>query len=261
MRGWILVLAALAAGCAAPGPSVDAGGARVGVVVLHGKWGNPYDSSLAFTRAMQRAGFLVDSPEMPWSARRSYDTGVEGAMKEIDAAVARLRSRGAQKTFVAGHSLGAAGAVRYASQRRVDGIIALAPGHYPEGSFFVRITAESMKKAKAMRPDESGWFDDPNNGGRMKPMHMDAGVYVDYFDPAGPMNFRNNAAALRPGTAVLWVVGAAEEPGLKRAAQVTFEALPASLQAKFVEVPGGHFDTPSNSASLCVAWIREVAAK
>src|SRR5262245_21152641 len=101
----LLVLAALAAGCSSPAPEpppADAAGPRVGVVVLHGEGDDPYGQTLRFTRALIRDGFLTDSPEMPWSARRAYDAGVDGTVKEIDASVARLKSRGAQKVFVSG---------------------------------------------------------------------------------------------------------------------------------------------------------------
>jgi pimeloyl-ACP methyl ester carboxylesterase len=79
---------------------------------------------------------------------------------EIDTAVEQLRQRGARTIIVAGHSFGAAGAVRYATRHPVDGVIALAPGHYPEGKYFSGVTAESRNKAQAMvdtnKPDESG---------------------------------------------------------------------------------------------------------
>ena len=120
-------LAALA-GCASPEPPVlDAGGPKIGVVVLHGEGDDPYGQTLRFTRALIRDGFLTDSPEMPWSSRRAHEAGTEGTVKEIGASVARLKSRGAQKVFIAGHSQGAAAALRYAKDRRVDGLIALAP--------------------------------------------------------------------------------------------------------------------------------------
>ena len=127
MRGgaaW-LVLAALA-GCASP-PPPPFDGPRTGVVVLHAERDDPYGHTLRFTRTMQLYGLLTDSPEMPWSARRSNDAGAEGAMKEIDEAVARLRSRGAKKIFVAGEGEGAVAAVRYAGRRRVDGLVVLVP--------------------------------------------------------------------------------------------------------------------------------------
>ena len=257
---WAAALALAAFGCASPEPHPWTG-PPVGVVVLHGKWDNPYGHTLRFTRVMQADGFLTDSPEMTWSARRSYDVGVDGMVGEIDEAVGRLRSREAKKIFVAGESFGAAGAVRYATLRRVDGLIALSPGHFPEGQRFAQLVAGSLQKAKAMRSDETGWFDDPNSGDRMKQMPMKARVYLEFFDAQGPMNFQRNAAAVRPGTPVLWVVGRDEEEGLKLMGGLAFQALPKDPPPKLVEVPGGHLDTPSTGAELCADWIREVASK
>jgi hypothetical protein len=212
-------LAAALAACTAPGPQVEPGSLRVGVVVLHGEGDDPYGQTLRFTRTLMRAGFLTDSPEMPWSARRGYDAGADATMKEIDASVARLKSRGARKIFVAGHSLGAAAAVRYARLRRVDGLIALAPGQAADGG----------KKA------------------------------AEYADPNGAMSFRANAAALRPGTPVLWVVGDTEFPGVKKTDDAAFQALPRDPPPKFVEVAAGHLDTPDAAGKACADWIGAIA--
>ncbi len=38
---------------------------KTGVVVLHGKWGDPNGYTLPFARHMESAGYLVTSPEMP----------------------------------------------------------------------------------------------------------------------------------------------------------------------------------------------------
>jgi dienelactone hydrolase len=221
MRATSLVLAALACACSSPAPEalVDTGGPKIGVVVLHGEGDDPYGQTLRFTRTLIRDGFLTDSPEMPWSARRAYDAGLDGTVKEIDAAVTRLKSRGAQKIFVAGHSLGASAAVRYARLRRVDGLIALAPGHLQDGP----------KKA------------------------------AEYSDPNGAMSVRGNAAALRPGTAVLWVVGDTEYPGLRKVDDAAFEALPRNPPPKFVQVAAGHLDTPDAAGKACAEWIRDIA--
>ena len=211
--------AALAACAGTPEAPADTTGPRIGVVVLHGEGDDPYGQTLRFTRTLIRDGFLTDSPEMPWSTRRAYDAGVNAAMKEIDAAAARLKSRGAQKVFVAGHGLGAAAAVGYATLRRVDGVIALAPGHNPDGS----------KKG------------------------------AEYFDPDGAMSFRVNGPRIRAGTPVLWIVGDTEYPGLRKADEAAFQALQRNPPPKFVEVAAGHFDTPDAAARAAVDWIRQIA--
>ena len=221
-----LAAAALALGCSAPAPPpADTGGTKIGVVVLHGDGDDPYGQTLRFTRTLIRDGFLTDSPEMPWSARRSYDAGVAGMVGEIDKSVARLKSRGAQKIFVAGHDLGGAAALRYARLRRVDGLIALAPG---QGA---------------------------------KPMRVKAGAHLEYFDPRGPMSLRDNAAAVRPGTPVLWVVGYTEDRAARTAEQAAFEALPRDPPAKLAEVAAGHADTPDAAGEVCAEWMREIAKR
>jgi dienelactone hydrolase len=192
------LLAALAA-CASPEPPKDTGGPKIGVVVLHGEGDDPYGQTLRFTRTLIRDGFLTDSPEMPWSARRSHEAGAAATLKEIDASLARLKSRGAEKVFVAGHSEGAAAALRYAKERRLDGLIALAP--------------------------------------------------------AGAMN----AAAIRPGTPVLWVVGDTEYPAVRKVEQAALEALPRSPPPTLVEVAAGHLDTPDAAGAVCAKWMREIA--
>ena len=64
---------------------------KIGVVVLHGKWGNPNGYTLPFANSMESAGYLVASPEMTWSGRRQYDTGMEGVMSDIDTAARHTR--------------------------------------------------------------------------------------------------------------------------------------------------------------------------
>lgn len=235
---------------------------EVGVVVLHGKWDSPDGLIIDFSSAMERAGYMVLAPEMTWSGRRSYDVGVAGMEAEINVAVEQLRHRGARMIVVAGHSFGAAGAVRYATRHKVDGVIALAPGHYPEGKYITTSTAVSRSRAQVLiddgKPDESAWFDDPNSGGRFKQIRMAARIYLDFFDPDGPMNFGNNAAAVLPGTAVLWVVGQSEANGIRTMAGRVFERLPGELAARQLEVPGGHQETPSKGAGVALDWIRSL---
>jgi pimeloyl-ACP methyl ester carboxylesterase len=235
----------------------------IGVVVLHSKWDSPNGHNIKLIRNLKSAGFLVEAPEMTWSGSRGYDTGVDGMAKEITAAADKLREQGAKKIFLVGHSLGAAGAVRYATQVKVDGLVALAPGHNPEGAVFKKNTASSIAKAKEMvakgEADEKGSFLDLNTGSRSKNIRMKASVYLEFMDSDGPMNFRQNAAAVQPGIPVLWVVGASEAEGSRRMGQFAFDSLPKNPPPKFVEVPGEHLDIPDNTYAMVIDWIKEVA--
>ena len=87
-------------------------GEKVGVVLMHGKWGIPkYVSSVSNT--LRRAGAIVVTPMMPWSRNRAYAKSYEDSMKEIDMAVERLRRKGAKRIFIGGHSMGANAALGY----------------------------------------------------------------------------------------------------------------------------------------------------
>lgn len=243
--------------------SALATGNEIGVVVLHGKWDSPHGTITKLVRNLEGAGFVVAAPEMSWSGRRLYDAGVDGVEADIANAANKLREKGAKKIFIAGHSLGAAGAVRYAAQVKVDGVIALSPGHFPESTSFKTKGADSIEKAQNMvakgAANEKDWFLDPNSGGRSKNVQTTARIYLDFMYPDGPMNFRRNAAAVKPGTPVLWVVGATEEEGLKKVGKFAFDKLPQNPPPRFMEVPGGHMDTPDNATAIVIDWIRENA--
>src|SRR5262249_56826976 len=105
----------------------------VGVVFLHGKgvWAGAFDGGIP--AALEAEGAVAASPEMPWSLRRIYGATYEEAMREIDAAVAGLKGRGARRIVIIGHSLGANAAIGYAASRHeVSAGVALSPGTLPE---------------------------------------------------------------------------------------------------------------------------------
>ena len=234
---------------------------KIGVVVLHGKWGNPNGYTLPFANRMESAGYLVASPEMTWSGRRQYDTGMEGVMSDIDTAVKSLKDKGAAKVCIAGHSLGAAGALYYAGRVRADCVIVLAPGHNPEGTKMREWTGNDLAKAREMvakgEGNDKAGFDDYNTGNRTKKLRMTAKVFIEFFDGDGPMNMANNAGRILPGTPVLWVVGQEEAEAPKRLGGAAYKALPDSVQKQFVEVPGGHLATPEKASEIASAWIRD----
>jgi pimeloyl-ACP methyl ester carboxylesterase len=233
---------------------------KIGVVVMHGKWGNP-GQLMGFAGSMEASGYLTENLEMPWSGRRSYDIGADGFVSEIDSAIRALKTKGATKIVLIGHSLGAAGGLHYVTRRPVDGFIAIAPGHSPEGTRLAAIFAASVAKAKAMvaqgEGDEKAFFDDFNTGNRTKQIKMSAKVYLDYFDPNGPMNFIGNVGKILPGTHVLWVEPTGEDAGLKGLTLRAATLIPAGVKFKKVEVEAEHMSAPDKSVEVALAWLRE----
>src|SRR5437868_5776646 len=104
MRTFIAVvvfLASIAAPAAAQLPPPE-----IGIVVMHGKGGAPTKLVAGLAKWLGNQGYRVANLEMPWSGQRNYDKTVPEAVAEVDAALASLRSQGARKVFVCGHSLG-----------------------------------------------------------------------------------------------------------------------------------------------------------
>lgn len=159
-RFWFyLVLALLSLTIAKAGQAED----KVGLVYMHGKLGMP-TGHINFRTFMESKGFLVSTPEMPWSKSRVYDKPYSQALDEIDATVADLRAQGAKYVLVGGHSLGGNAALYYGSERKVDGLVLLAPAHIPQSDLFRSAFAASIARAKTQlasgKGGERATFDD-----------------------------------------------------------------------------------------------------
>jgi pimeloyl-ACP methyl ester carboxylesterase len=257
MRALFVALAVIAA---LFGAASESAAQKVGVVVLHGRWGSPGGSVLDLARHLEREGHPVANPEMPWSGSRSYDKGAAAFVGEIDAAVADLRARGAAKIAIAGHSQGAMAALYYATQREVSGIALIAPGGYAQGKLFVEHYGSTVTEARRLaaegRGGETMSFTDLNTGNRTRRLSAPAASVLDYFNPEGPMNSFRIAPQVKPGTAVLWVAPTRESEGLKRLSEMTFERLPAQAVRSRVDVAADHLNAPDAAKQAIVDWLK-----
>lgn len=215
-----------------------------GIVVMHGKGGSPGNTA-SVASALSAAGAKVVNPSMSWaSGYRTYNE----ALNEVAGHIASLRSQGATRIALVGHSIGANIALGYGAQRGgVAAVVAMAPGHQPDR--FIKKTGESVARAKqavaAGRGGETGTYMDSNQG-RDFEIRTTAAAYVSFFDPAGPALMSRNAANLK-GAKLLWVVGTGDAP-----------AQSVARGGKIITVPGGHGQTPSAGASQIVEWLQSL---
>ncbi len=246
---------------------VLAANSDVGVVLMHGKWDTPPGWVTQLARELSSQGYLVSVPEMPWSRAREYDKDVDAAMAEIDAEVQSLRAKGATKIVVAGHSMGANSAMHYAGRTKVDGIVVLGLGNFTEGKRFLDALGGSVDKArdmvKAGRGAERASFNDENTGGdkhgnTTKTVSCPAKSYLSYFDPDGSQNASKNAAAVKPGTPVLWVVGTHDGPGYTKLSAAAHDRLPEHPASKLVQVDADHLRIPQKAIDEVLAWMNVV---
>jgi len=253
-----IILAALALMLAAP--SVHAAD-RLGIVLMHGKQGNPDRHISGFASALASDGYLVAIPEMCWSKRRIYDKPYDACLAELDSVVADLRAKGATAIVMAGHSLGGNGALGYAaSHDGIKGVLLLAPAHNPERVINRPEIAASLEKAKAMvaegRGTATATFDEVNAGWTFS-VSCTADTYVSFFDPAGAAVIPLSIA--RQHAPVLWVAG--DRDKTRQGAAATFAKAPADPLNRLVTVSADHIDTPDAAIAAARDWLKDVAER
>lgn len=234
--------------------------AGYGVVLLHGKGGSPTSMIEGLTESLRKEGALVEAPELPWSGRRIYDATYDQAMAEIDLAVQKLKWAGATRIVVAGHSLGANGAIGYAARREgLAAVIALAPGHLPEAWALRLRTKSAIARAKRLIADGKGdipeSFPDLAQG---LPYRVKAtpNVYLSMFDPEGPAVMPRNAAAMG-NVPFLWVVGIAD-PIFFHGKDYAFDPGAKNPKSRYVVIPGMHLTTPFQARGIIIDWLKSL---
>ena len=237
--------------------------AGVGVVLMHGKGGQPGANIGGLASALEAQGALVVRPTMAWAGSRgvpsSYDLTYEQALGDIDSAVATLRSRGARKIVVAGQSLGANAAIAYAARKggQVAGVMALAPGHTPDRMRWpqlVKAVADARAQVAAGQGGARGDFPDINQGLAFSVSGTAAGWY-SYYDANGSANMAKNAARLTQP--FLYVIGTSD-PLVAEGRGYIFARAKANPKSRYIEVNAGHLDTPDKARDDVVAWLKSL---
>ena len=235
----------------------------IGIVLMHGKGSTSKSRSPigVLARFLEDKGILVASPDMPWSRGRMLGKSYEESMVEIDEAVNELKDRGATLIVVGGHSMGANAALGYGARREgIAGIAAIAPGHIPESDGYQSRIDNDWKRAKKMvdegKGDESGEFNDMNQG-QTSQIDVSAANYLSWFDPNGPAVMPKNAAALKPGTALLWIIGENDRMN-ERGEEYAFNKAPSNANNAYIVVSGGHKATPKKGKKKILNWLRSL---
>jgi esterase/lipase len=229
-------------------------GETVGIVMMHGKNGTPAQlHQLADT--VTDAGFVVERPEMCWSAARIYDQTYLECLADVDAAAARLKERGANAIVVLGMSLGGNAALGFGARRQgLEAIVALAPAP-PESLRRRPEIAQSIARAQAAiaagRGDEKTTFDDVNVG-RLFTVSTTATIYLSFFGLDSPAVMPVNAAHL---TAPLLIVSGDNDPTQSNVASI-FARVPSDPRNKRVTVEADHLGTPKASTATVLAWLK-----
>lgn len=238
-------------------------GAKIGIVVMHGKGGSPTKFVADLARSLEAEGYLVANLEMPWSGRRDYDVPVSAAEAEVETALSGLRSKGARKLFVAGHSQGGLFALYFGNKHAVDGIVAIAPGGNIANQVFGEKLGGFVESARKLvaegKGDEKTKLADFEGAKGTYPIVTTPAIYLTWFDPAGAMNQMKAVQGMNPATPVLFIVPTSDYPGLLRVKQPMFDALPKHPRTRLYEPDANHVGAPTASIREIADWTKAVA--
>jgi len=239
--------------------------ASIGIVIMHGKGGGPTGLVSSLAEGLERKGYRVANLQMPWSGKREYDVSVAAAEQEVSAAIDRLRSDGAARVFLAGHSQGGVFGLHYAAKHPLDGLIIIAPGGNVGTRFYQGKVGASVDGARSLvasgKGDERGEFADFEGSKGISTVHSTAAIYLTWFDPDGAMNQMNSTRALPASLPVLHVAPTGDYPALTRVKQTMFKALPGNPLTRLYEPNADHRGAPAASLEEIARWTAEVAAR
>lgn len=235
---------------------------KIGVVIMHGKGGSPSRHVSELAGFLESNGYLVANLEMPWSKKRDYDVNVSAAEAEVETALASLRSKGAQKVFVAGHSQGGLFTLHFAGKHAVDGIICIAPGGNVGNKLFRENLGGTVARAKQLvaegKGDKKTNLEDYESQKGTYTVTTTPAVYLSWFDPDGAMNMDRAARVVNPQVPILWLVAERDYPGLRKVNIPMFETLPKNKHTRLYEPKSDHIGAPSAARDEITRWISEV---
>lgn len=257
-----LLAAAIGFGTAAARAQAQ-GQDRIGVVFMHGKQGSPQKTQGlgVITSSLEGAGAKVVAPTMPWSGGGwdNINVTMEQVFAQLDALVAALRSQGAGRIVVGGHSLGADVALAYAVARgNLAGLVMVGPGHQPGFSYRSNAAIHAaVDRARALVEQGRGndSFSGPDgNQGTAFTVSTTAAAYYSWMDPNGLAAMDVQAPRL-PATTPLFLVIGRKDPFFQRAESLVYRPAARNPYSKYVVVEADHVQTPFAAAKQISDWI------
>ena len=228
---------------------------HTGVVLLHGKWDSPPFAVAPLKSVLREAGYAVRMPTLPWALRRLYDAPLDTALATIDTLIDELREQGCKRIALVGHSLGAAVALACTTRRPdIDALVILAPGHFPERMAAAGQTTEALELARgSVGQDERIALVDVHQG-QVRRLRIAPHNYLSYFDPAGALDWPNNAARLPRQCPMLWLVGK-QDAAASLGIDYAFAQAPLHPRSTYELIDANHITTPAVAIPRVTAWL------
>ena len=255
----IVLLLAVLGLAGAPAGAQD----RIGVIFLHGKQGSPQKTQGlgVITSSLESAGAKVVAPTMPWSAGGwdNIKVTLEQVFAQLDAQAAALRSQGAGRLVVGGHSLGADVALAYAVARgNLAGLVMVGPGHQPGGAYrrdaSIRAAVDRARALVEQGRGNDSFSGPDSNQGTTFTVSTTAAAYYSWMNPSGLAAMEVQAPRLPATTPLLLVIGR-KDPFFERAESLVYKPAAKNPYSKYVVVEADHIQTPFAAAKQISDWI------
>jgi acetyl esterase/lipase len=234
---------------------------KIGIGLLHGKWGDPSRNISKLAASMKSRGFVVITPLMPWSREREYDIAYPAAMGILDDAVRELHRKGASVVVMAGHSMGANASIAYAAygHEKIDAVIAIAPGHTPDRPKYHQNIESSLNEAsemiKAGRGREKATFGDLNSGGRSAGINMSAEAYLSYNDPLGMASMPISTSKVTQHIPLFWIVAGPEDVLYSAGKAYVYDRWPQHPLSRYLVLNSTHLNAPDDAENDILQWL------
>ena len=207
-------------------------------------------------------GELVDFVGGSWGYGQIYTQPFEVVIAEVDAAVARLETAGADYIHIVSHSIGCSVALYYATQRsNFASIVLLAPAHNVHTERMQLITEWSRLKAKTLL--ETLDYDTStveqfveNSVNDVKIINSTALNYLSYMDPLANTNMVLNAGKISQPISVLLIAGRNDMTQASVVSRILFKIKRTSLSRYHITDDTHISVSGTNSFDETLNWTR-----
>jgi len=241
-----------------------------GYILLHGKHsGAEYaECTLALLNEYLKKDNLTDFSTWPWGVYladdKFYHKPFEYTVEQIDSAINNLKSRGATKIVLVGHSMGANAILYYITQRRqtVDGVVLLAPAHNIHLPLFAKICRWSVERAKELvaagKGNEEAYFVDYDSRGDVLVIPCTPTNYISMLDPTGSANMVLTSKKLDWPVNML-IISGDKDPTQTYFSDTIFQNLKdKSDKLKYEVVPGDHSSVCWDYFDKITIWVNSL---
>jgi pimeloyl-ACP methyl ester carboxylesterase len=198
------------------------------------------------------AGVGLQTPDLCWSGRRSYDRPALDCMTDVDRAIGRLKDEGYDQIVVAGHSMGGINALLYGAHHGgLAGVVVFAPSARtarPADDPTVVLARDPVARGVGGARTQF-----PSRG---NPFFTVPRAWLSFYGPDSPLDDTKLLPKL--SAPLLWVAGT-DDSG-QRNAKDRFKLAPPAAMSRFILVKADHFATPDVALPQVIAWLGELQA-